>query len=68
VLVADKIVIDLTGPEGNHRTLMHYAHTLAKRHNLDESAIMSEMLSGGFVHMTAVFKKHFSEWVDLTTD
>ena len=47
---------------------MHYAHTLAKRHNLDESAIMSEMLSGGFVHMTAVFKKHFTEWVDLTTD
>ena len=68
MLVADKIVIDLTGPEGNHRTLVAYAYTLAKRHNLDETAIMDEMLDGGFIHMTSVFKKHFSEWATLTTD
>ena len=68
MLAEAKIVIDLCGPEGNHRTLMTYAHTLAKRHNLDENAIMDEMLDGGFIHMTSVFKKHFSEWTTLTTD
>ena len=60
-----KIVIDLTGPEGNHRTLTTYVHQLAKRHNLDEEAITTEMLSGGYIHMVAVFKKHFSKWVIL---
>lgn len=60
-----KTVIDMGGPEGNHRTLMSYAHQLARKHNLDEEAITTEMLSGGFRNMVRVFDKHFGEWVIL---
>ena len=64
-IVANKIVIDLAGPEGNHHSLFAYAHRLAKRENLDEDTIMKELLDGGFKNMIKVFDKHFGEWVIL---
>tara|TARA_B100000809_G_C14839153_1_gene424035 strand:- start:215 stop:457 length:243 start_codon:yes stop_codon:yes gene_type:complete len=64
-IIADKIVIDLCGPEGNHHTLLAYAHRLAKRENLDEDTIVKELMNGGFKNMVRVFDKHFGEWVIL---
>ena len=64
-IIADKIVIDLTGPEGNHHSLITYAHRLARRENLDEDAIVKELMNGGFKNMVRVFDKHFGEWVIL---
>ena len=64
-IIANKIIIDLGGPEGNHHSLINYAHRLAKRENLDEDAIITELMDGGFKNMIKVFDKHFGEWVIL---
>jgi len=59
------IVIDITGPDGNAFTLMAYANFFAKQLELDDSAIIEEMMSGDYEHLLEAFDKHFGDFVIL---
>ena len=58
-----KIVIDLTGPEGNAFVLLGKAATIAKQLKLDGKAIQAEMMSGDYEHLVNTFDKYFGEYV-----
>ena len=47
--IAENIVIDLTGPEGNAFCLMGYAKKFARQLDLDANQIIQEMKSGDYV-------------------
>ena len=55
----DKIIIDLTGPDGNAYVLMGYAKRLAEELGLDSKSIVSEMKEGDYENLLSVFDKYF---------
>ena len=59
------IEIDLTGPDGNAFVLLGYAGQFAKQLDLDGAAICTEMMSGDYENLVAVFDKHFGDYVTL---
>lgn len=63
--VGGPIVIDLTGPAGNAYSLLALAGQLARQLDLDEDAIRSEMMSGDYQNLIAVFDRHFGDRVIL---
>ena len=63
--IAQEIVIDLTGPDGNAYALMGYAQRYARQLNLDGKAIIAEMMSGDYENLVEVFDKHFGDYVIL---
>jgi hypothetical protein len=60
-----RIVIDLSGPDGNAFVLMGYATRIARDLGLDGKAITAEMRSGDYENLLNVFDKYFGEYVDL---
>jgi hypothetical protein len=52
-------VIDLTGPDGNAFALMGYATRYGRQMDLDISALMTEMMSGDYENLVAVFDREF---------
>jgi hypothetical protein len=60
-----RIVIDLSGPDGNAFVLMGYATRYARDLGLDGKAINAEMRSGDYENLINVFDKYFGEYVDL---
>ena len=64
-LKTEKIVIDLTGPDGNAFALMGRAETFAKQLKIDSEEIIREMMSGDYENLIKVFDKHFGYLVDL---
>ena len=60
-----RIVIDLSGPDGNAFVLMGYAIRYARDLGLDGKAITAEMRSGDYENLINVFDKYFGEYVDL---
>ena len=62
---SDKIVIDLTGQDGNAFCLLKYADTLSKKMDLDEDKIYTEMTSGDYENLVQVFDRYFSSFVIL---
>jgi len=60
-----RIVIDLSGPDGNAFVLMGYATRYARDLGLDGKAITAEMRSGDYENLINVFDKYFGEYVDL---
>ena len=62
---SDRIVIDLTGPEGNAWVLLGRARGYARDLGLDADAIIAEMKSGDYENLIAVFDRYFGEYVDL---
>jgi hypothetical protein len=60
-----RIVIDLSGPDGNAFVLMGYATRYARDLGLDGKAITAEMRSGDYENLLNVFDKYFGEYVDL---
>lgn len=60
-----RIVIDLTGPDGNAFALLAYAKGYAKQLKLDWPAIRSEMTSSNYENLINTFDKYFGEYVDL---
>jgi len=60
-----RIVIDLTGPDGNAFALLAYAKRYAKDLGLEWSPIQAEMTSGDYENLLSVFDKYFGEYVDL---
>ena len=60
-----KMVIDLTGPDGNAFVLIATASRLAKQLGLDGKKIQAEMMGGDYENLIKVFDKHFGHFVTL---
>jgi hypothetical protein len=60
-----KIVVDLTGPQGNAYWLMGYASSLCKQLKWDSKPILDDMKSGDYENLIKVFDKNFGSVVDL---
>jgi len=63
--IAENMVIDLTGPEGNAFCLMGYAKKFARQLDLDANQIITEMQSGDYENLVATFDKSFGDYVIL---
>ena len=61
----DEIVIDITGPAGNAFSLMAQAKRFAIQLDLNENAIIKDMMSGDYEHLLKVFDNHFGDFVTL---
>ena len=60
-----KVVIDLTGPQGNAFALLGSATTYARQLELDAEKIIAEMKSGDYENLVMTFDKYFGEYVTL---
>ena len=60
-----KIVIDLTGPNGNAFYLLGCAKSFAKQMELDYEVISKEMTSSDYENLITVFDKYFGDVCDL---
>ena len=63
--IAENVVIDLTGPEGNAFCLMGYAKKFARQLDLDGNQIIEEMKSGDYENLVTTFDKYFGDYVIL---
>jgi hypothetical protein len=63
--IAENLVIDLTGPEGNAFCLMGYAKKFARQLDLDGNQIIKEMQSGNYENLVDTFDKYFGDYVIL---
>jgi hypothetical protein len=64
----EKMVIDLTGPDGNAFVLLGIASKLGKQLELDQERreeIRIEMTSGDYENLIKVFDENFGDYVDL---
>jgi hypothetical protein len=61
----DKIVIDLTGPQGNAFYLMGFVNKKAKELGLDSAMILDQMRSGDYENLLQVFDRYFGDYVIL---
>lgn len=59
------IEIDLTGPQGNAYFLLSIAKKLARQLDKDAEAISTEMKSGDYENLLAVFEREFGDYVVL---
>jgi hypothetical protein len=60
-----RIIIDLTGPEGNAFVLMGLATDFANQLKIDPKPIIEEMKSSDYENLIQVFDRHFGNWVIL---
>ena len=63
-----KLVIDLSGPDGNAFVIMGYANKFAKQLSYSKDKIeelMADMQSSDYDHLIQVFDDHFGLVVDL---
>ena len=63
--IAENVVIDLTGPDGNAFCLMGYAKKFARQLDLDGNQIIKEMQSGNYENLVDTFDKYFGDYVIL---
>ena len=64
----EKMVIDLTGSDGNAFVLLGYASSLGKQLGFDKEQreeIRSQMTSGDYENLIKVFDDNFGDYVDL---
>ena len=62
---AEEIVIDLTGPAGNAFSLIAQAKRFAQQLDLNDTAIIKDMMSKDYEHLVQVFDNHFGHFVIL---
>ena len=62
---AEEIVIDLTGPDGNAYSLLARAKSYARQLDLNDTAIIKDMMSKDYEHLVQVFDNHFGHFVIL---
>ena len=62
---AEKIEIDLTGPEGNAYYLLGLAHKLSTQYELDYEVVKKEMTASDYENLLQVFDNYFGEIVNL---
>ena len=60
-----RIVIDLTGPQGNAWNLLGQAQKFARQLKLDEDLILGEMKSGDYENLVETFDRYFGSFVIL---
>lgn len=63
-----KVIIDLSGPEGNAYALMSYAKTFSLQIGLDHKSIIEEMKESTYDNLVNVFEKYFGEFVTILRD
>jgi hypothetical protein len=63
--IASTPVIDLTGPLGNAFFLLGQAGQYARDLGLDSDQIITEMKSGDYENLVAVFDRYFGDYVIL---
>jgi hypothetical protein len=63
--IAGPTVIDLTGPQGNAFFLMGLVGQYARKLGLDGDQIITEMKSGNYENLVAVFDHYFGDYVIL---
>lgn len=68
-MIRDKVhstpVIDLSGPQGNAFFLLAQAERYARQLGLDSDQIITEMKSGDYKNLVAVFDHYFGDYVIL---
>ena len=62
---AEEIVVDLTGPDGNAYSLLARARSYARQLDLNDVAIIKDMMSKDYEHLVKVFDNHFGHFVIL---
>ena len=62
---AEEIIIDLTGPDGNAYSLLARARSYAQQLDLNDTAIIKDMMSKDYEHLVQVFDNHFGHFVIL---
>ena len=62
---AEEIVVDLTGPDGNAYSLLARARSYAQQLDLNDVAIIKDMMSKDYEHLVQVFDYHFGHFVML---
>ena len=62
---AEEIVVDLTGPDGNAYSLLARAKSYAQQLDLNDTAIIKDMMSKDYEHLVQVFDNHFGHFVIL---
>jgi hypothetical protein len=63
-----KIVIDLTGEQGNANFLIAYANSLAKQLGFtdeERNNLKKQMTSGDYENLITVFDNNFGDYIDL---
>jgi hypothetical protein len=63
--IASTTVIDLTGPQGNAFFLLGLVGQYARKLGLDGDQIITEMKSGDYENLVAVFDHYFGDYVIL---
>lgn len=59
----DKIIIDLTGPQGNAYYLLGLVENLSNQLSLDSKVIIKEMTLGDYENLIQVFDNYFGGFV-----
>ena len=62
---AEEIIVDLTGPDGNAYSLLARAKSYAQQLDLNDTAIIKDMMSKDYEHLVQVFDNHFGHFVIL---
>jgi hypothetical protein len=60
-----KHIIDLSGPQGNAFYLLGIAKRICQETGTPSEKILSEMQSGDYENLVAVFEKYFNQCVTL---
>ena len=60
-----KLIIDLTGPDGNAFVLLGHAKQLAGMIGVPSAPILEEMMQGDYEHLLEVFDREFGTFVIL---
>lgn len=61
----EKLIIDLTGSNGNAWVLMGLAKRYCRDLNLDYNKICREMMAGDYENLIKVFDSYFGDYVIL---
>ena len=64
----DRIVIDLTGPQGNAFFMIGQARSCAKQLGYskeDTEQLLDDMQSSDYDHLIETFDKHFGDYITL---
>lgn len=62
---SNKVVIDLTGPQGNAFFLLGTAGRYALDMGLDADTVLDKMKSGNYENLVTVFDSYFGDFVIL---
>ena len=62
---SDRIIIDLTGVQGNAYCLLGYAKGFCEQLGKDFKPILKKMKSGDYENLVKVFDKEFGSFVTL---